>query len=340
MDLGLKELGVTFLVGAFAILGLDLIVVLFFGRHINAFFQGWFDFKREKALYQRRTLSVASRKIRPNDGESKDQTLKIAIFIGLAFATGMLAEDLSYRYADGIQLNLTRIIPKSRLPVELGNDFGFGGREESRVAAMLNRKENNVTPDWLAIDLARTEAFQLADPIYGEKVGNWAVDPNRCFPDTTSVGNCPSHAEIAESIKRLYYFAKNKVYENRNYYEELKRIETRLEFSRAISLIAFLYFAGSLIALVLFILVRAWRLLMSKLKRRKQVTIGQLFWEMLKYSAVIVILFALCFFSVWGYARESDEFNKRAFGYLSSMRLSDQEQLKHEKEKLMLEQKK
>lgn len=40
MDLGIKEIGITFIVGAFFILGLELILFYFFGLQLTGFFQG------------------------------------------------------------------------------------------------------------------------------------------------------------------------------------------------------------------------------------------------------------------------------------------------------------
>jgi len=43
---------------------------------------------------------------------------------------------------------------------------------------------------------------------------------------------------------------------------------------------------------------------------------------MFRVPVILVMLFVVYFVGGWAYAREAEEFNKRAFGYFSSMRIS------------------
>lgn len=97
MDLGLKELGITFLVGAFTILGLEMILYHFCSIKLTGFFHG------------RLGLSDSPEKTRTPESKNGDEsdrelTMRTAVFIGLAFAIGVLAEDVSEKYRDGLHI--------------------------------------------------------------------------------------------------------------------------------------------------------------------------------------------------------------------------------------------
>lgn len=312
MDLGLKELGVTFLVGAIAILGWDLIYYVFRGKGLFSYFQDWLSGWDEK-------VDPATEK-----HESKESTVRTAIFIGLAFAIGVLAEDISSmtEKVDGPARMAAYII---RWPPELVNRYGRSPKDESRIATLLGTK---CEPESLAYDLARTHTFARADPKDGANVDAWIIEGNRsnvCQKTT------------ADSIIRLYYFAKNKAFENSNYYDDMKQIQIRLEFLRSLSLIALLWLV-SVIIVCAGTIAKPPEHEESKDGRTNKIRKAKL---VILWQGIFVLLgvFFLSFLISWANAREQGEFNKRAFGYLSTMRLSDVEKREQEIEKLKLQTK-
>lgn len=315
MDLGIKELGITFMVGAFTILGFELILYHFFSKQLTGFFQGRMGLDDDLPADDGKEHAGGKATAGKGKVETKDLTMKTAVFIGLAFAVGVLAEDLSYKYVDSIQTPF-KTLPAKILPEDFINTLDLPSKYDSRIKTLIDNPKENPTPQWLTIDLARDGAFSLADPEHGLRVEKWILDPNRCKPGTDSTETCPSFEDIKTSILRLYYYAKNRVYAETNYYDEMKKIQTRLEFSRSISMIAFVYFVLALLMVVpLLILSRRKSGEGSPQQKHRRIYF--------KAPAVLLILFFVFFFSVWAYERESDEFNKRAFGYFSSMLLTE-----------------
>jgi hypothetical protein len=316
MDLGIKELGITFLIGAFTILGLELILYYFFNIQLTGFFQGRLGLEEDLPVNEDNNQNAhKARDGRHDRGEIKEQTMKTAVFIGLAFAIGILAEDLSYKYVDSIQTPL-KAVPAIILPDELINTLDLPSKYDSRVKTLIHDPKGNPHARPLAKDLARNGAFSLTDPDHGMKVESWIMNPQGCKSTETGIDTCPTLDEITGSVLKLYYHAKNRAYDRENYYDEMKRIQTRLEFSRSISMIAFVYFVlGLLLLIPLFI--------NSRRNRKTKVTRDERRKIYVRVPAVLLILFFVFFFSIWAYERESDEFNKRAFGYYSSMLITE-----------------
>lgn len=316
MDLGIKELGITFMVGAFTILGLELLLYHFFNVQVTGFFKGRLGLDEEKPINEEDNKN-ASRRIAASkdEGEEKEQTMKTAVFIGLAFAIGILAEDLSYKYVDSIQFPI-RNIPATILPDELINTLDLPSKYDSRIKVLIKDPKGNPSPNRLAVDLARNGAFSLIDSNRGVKIEQWIMNPGSCKPGEASTDLCPSVDEIKDSTLALYYYAKNRSYDRENYYDEMKRIQSRLEFSRSISMLAFMYFALGLIMLVPL-------LIFSRRKRNSEEVKQDRRRIHIRVPIVLLLLFCVFFFSLWAYERESDEFNKRAFGYYSSILITE-----------------
>ena len=207
-------------------------------------------------------------------------------------------------------------------------------------------KKPNPSP--LTRDLADNHAFKMVDkstPVEsdstpgnpaeletrGEKIEKWILDgQKRCAPHEKTPGEeikgCPSPKEIQGGFKDLYYYAKNTVYSQSQYYEELRKIQTRLEFTRSLAMLAFMYFA---MVLALGIAILLWHL--AKLAKNKQNSESRERVRELRVRipAMAAVMFGIYFLSIWAYARETDAFNKRVFGYLSTMLVT--ERLKEDK---------
>jgi hypothetical protein len=358
MELDIKELGITLVVGAFTIFSLELILRQLFGIELIVFF-------RSK---KPRGTTAGEDPDGPATGGQKDHAMKAAVFIGLAFGVGILAEDLSYKYVDNVETPF-KFVPAaigSRLSPERKKDLNLPSKEDVRVTTLVKNLADHPKPEHLATELAMNHAFSLENPTTGDKVEKWLLNKITCerlpeIADGTSV--CPSQAEVADSIKSLYYYAKNRSYAIPEYYDEMKKIQSRVDFSRSIALIAFFFFALAALLALLRTAVKLWKmhsLPQSRLLVRTiafiplviyslAITLLKVFWFVLravcsyvkaitlrlfapdrykpnnldearfKTLSVIVMLFVVYFLGMWAYWREAEEFNKRAFGYYSSM---------------------
>lgn len=253
MDLGIKELGVTLIVGAFTILGFDSILYYFFGRQFTHFFPIKLDFVLGERGKHSKADDTSEAQNQDREEKRNDHPMKIAIFIGFAFAVGILAEDLSYKYVDSVETPFKYIPAKisSILPTDFRRNLGLPSKDDARVTTLIKNFKGQPEVEQLAVDLATDKAFSLSDPKSGKVVEEWILNEQRCAPQTVRTNDCPSYSEITTSITRLYYYAKNRTYEIPEYYDEMKRIQTRVDFERSISLFAFIYFAFAGLATLL-----------------------------------------------------------------------------------------
>jgi len=312
MDFGIKELGITLMVGAFTMLGFEAILHYLFNRGLIGFFSGRLGLEANK-----RTPSLSSDD--SAKGQNKpDQTMTITVFILLAFGIGILAEDLSYKYLDNENFSFRTVLAKI-LPDEVVTDLALPS-EDSDIAITLVKSLKQPTPISLAKDLAAARAFEITDHYntgVGKRVQAWIESTPPCEPQDKPTPNCPSRGEVEESFKSLFYHAKNTVYKHPNHYDELKRMQARLEFTRSIALIAFIYFIIAVITGTSLMIFHSF----SRHRRRKRLAELRV-----RFPATVAILFCVYFVSVWAFERENDAFNRRAFGYFATETLSDKRQ--------------
>jgi hypothetical protein len=373
MELDIKELGITLVVGAFTILSLELILRQLFGIELIVFFRG----KKPRG-----TIAGEDADGTASAGQ-KDHAMKAAVFIGLAFGVGILAEDLSYKYVDNVETPF-KFVPAaigSYLSPERKKDLNLPSKEDVRVTTLVKNLADHPKPEHLATELAMNHAFSLENPTTGDKVEKWLLNKITCerlpeIADENSV--CPSQAEVADSIKGLYYYAKNRSYAIPEYYDEMKKIQSRVDFSRSLALIAFFFFILAALLALLRTTVKLWKihnLPKSKLWVRiiafiplviysLVITAVKVVWFVLctlcsyvkaitlrlfapdqykqnnfnearfRAVSVIVMLFVVYFLGMWAYWREAEEFNKRAFGYYSSMLIKEGRESANRKEGL------
>jgi hypothetical protein len=279
MDTALKDLGVTFLVGAFAILGFEFVLHYLLDKDLTGFFRG------ELGLTQASEGAKAAQEARSN--------IRTTVFVALAFAVGIVAEDASYKFMDS-----------GWLPLQTNS-------KASMRAAVLMRKcdHDSLVPSRLGFELAQAHAFTRF---------TWAgaeAEPLEAWLSTCSTDAKPECHRIPTNISAidgLYYFAKNTVYRNDNYYDEMRRIQTRSEFSRSVLILASFYAALAIAIIVLL------KVLPSR-QPGFQARGTSLRREGLRVLTLLLFLAAI---SYWAFYRESLEFNKRAFGYFSSQLLA------------------
>lgn len=320
MDLGIKELGVTFIIGAFTILGLESILHHFFNKQLTGFFRGRLGLTAEKPANEQKKSEATD-----TDDSSKrheESPMTAAVFIGLAFAIGVLAEDVSYKYRDTLGKPFGSV-SELMLPRSLVYALDLPLKYDLRVYLLFkdDAQSDKLVPQPLAEDLARTKSFSLVDPEYGEKIERWIVSKRECTPTSASVESCLTVKELEHATGRLYYYAKNKAFAEDNYYDEMKKIQLRMDFSRSLAMIAFVYFVLALV-IALFFTARRLAILLFPLEgpliRGGSHTNKKL---LVRGGVVLVVLFSLYVVAIWAFVRESDEFNKRAFGYYSTTRI-------------------
>lgn len=315
MDFGIKELGITLMVGAFTMLGFEAILHYVFNRGLIGFFSGKLGLETGK-----RTGSVAH----PTKTHDKSEsTMTITVFILLAFGIGVLAEDLSYKYVDSTKTGFIGILAQI-LPSETLNALDLPA-EESDVVVTLVGTLKKPKPGSLAHELAAADALEIADPSeHNKQVQEWMAQDQPCVPQPEAAANCPSQEQVKTSFDSLYYYAKNMAYKDANHYDELKRIQARLEFVRSLSLISLFYF---LIALItgLILIVFHWLKGPNHCKRLAELRI--------RVPVLVGVLFCIYFVSLWAFARETTAFDLRALGYLSTTILAEKRQRKLDEEK-------
>jgi hypothetical protein len=248
--------------------------------------------------------------------------MKPAVFIGLAFAVGLLSEDLSYKYVDTAKTPFT-YIPRSlssKLPAPFNRSSNYPDKETSRVETLIEDPwEDNMKVESLTVDLARTKAFSLIDSHDGPEIERWILENEKCQSTELKVEKCleqvnkqrPSNDKITVAINRLYYYAKNRVYLVRSYYDEMSRIEGRRDFGRSIFLL-------SVLLLIISALIGAVQITLF-LKSKRLTDRGGLKIRVIPLIPICLVLVCCCGLSFFAFERESDEFNKRAFGYFSAM---------------------
>jgi hypothetical protein len=353
MDIALKEVGATLLIGLFTVLTADAFVVYLLGRK----FIGFFD-----------------NKIGFSDRAKQKATLLVAV----SFVVGMLAEDLSYKFVDdeanpvvataNIVTTWIEHVQEVVWPNEPGGtaqrpastphraisrqDFRFHTLVQHQVSS--EGKTHFVKPTKLGREIGALGLFQSARVTLGRvsasTFDSWLAAERPEMVDDDCV------KAMGEASERLYYVAKNTTFLEDNLFQELTRIETRLDFSRSISLISFVF----LVAAQALLVGRLFELFASPSSRTRMklppiliyaISIGTfalVVWKvgmahravlsltlvvgvvltaaLLRASharqsalcqacALLLTLFGFYLAGVTAYWREQEEFDKRAFGY-------------------------
>jgi hypothetical protein len=299
MDLDLKEIGITLIVGSFTVLTFEYIVYYVFGRPITGFFKG-----------------------RLGLHDQEDTTA--VVFLFLCFGIGLVTEDVLAKYIERLDVHgISRALICHELIIKDLKDEG-GNISRSRLeTATIVAGIAGQTPQRtdLGGDLLDNHLFARIDGARGRDVERWLRNP-------TPVNERKQKA-IEESIQHLWYAAKNRVYRDERYSEEMRHIQSRLEFSRTIACVAFLGWLA-------FLVLGAARLLLDAFVRvveGKKPDAWAGFapaggWWLLRAG----FLFAIYFFSLWAYSRESLEFNKRTFGYYNAFFVSARVEPHHERD--------
>lgn len=238
----------------------------------------------------------------------------LGLSVALCFAFGMLMEDVSDKFVDRettMQKAVRAILPFAKTDDDLKIATLYG--EEKRG------KEEKL--DRLAQEMATRHLFCN----YGGSNGRIVESAISQKKSLKSV----SKEVKEEAAKQLYYHAKNTVYREDNYYDELKRIQLRIDFSRS-----FLAISALLIVLTLMLATyRGLRLLRSVLRRRRGLRDDQLRAKVSKLLArtasIACVLFLFCVLAAFSYQAEERQFNARAYGYFSSLHTAKDAAVEH-----------
>ncbi len=288
MEFNLKEVTITIVIGAYLLFGLEFLFYTLL--------------KKSVSLHLLQLLE--SRRISP-------RVLAVVAIVS-CFVFGMFAEALSDKLVDE-DTPLQKIIgyiPKSKTDDEIKRDTLFGDEEEAAP---------------LGVEAAKRDLLRLYGGKYGEATqktltcGGWRLK-----------GISPKETKAV--AKSLYYHAKNVIYKEPTYFNELQTIQLRIDFARscigvsifltALALILFLYTEGARVYLFRR-RSRARKLPQSKktahvrrirkrFRREDQARRNRLYY-VLGFLAVSFLA------GVYSYNAEEINFDKRAFGYFSSM---------------------
>src|SRR5262245_3656005 len=151
MELDLKELGLTLLVGAFTILSCEAILHYFFNIRVIGFFEGRLGLQRKAAPRSGANGDQAGRR----DDEA---TLTLAVFVAFAFAIGVIFEDFSKR-SPAIGLGFITTVPANVIPDSVVRFLKFPPKEDDRVVTLIG--DWHQPPQPLLVDLAAHGAFRI-----------------------------------------------------------------------------------------------------------------------------------------------------------------------------------
>lgn len=133
------------------------------------------------------------------------------------------------------------------------------------------------------------------------------------------------------STTSLYYEAKSVVYREDNYFSELSKIQSRIDFSRSVSIGSILFALMTAVCLIISIASGRHRKMTSAheipASNRPINFMSKAFFydakRLLKISIImILILFAAHMAGRFAYAAEEREFDLRVFGYYQSLRIA------------------
>lgn len=128
-----------------------------------------------------------------------------------------------------------------------------------------------------------------------------------------------SYSDVKEDIRNMYYLAKNRVYKEATYFQEMTEIKARSDFSRSCLLVSFLLFVVTVLLSLhhgyqvrsggSFKSYQAYLMSKSYLKSPKA-------WKVATFLVLLVVAY---FLSFWAFYAEEIQFNRRAFGYFLAL---------------------
>lgn len=337
MQIDLKELFATLAVGIFFIFGFEFIILNFFGK--SFFIEIFKDAEKETHKY-----------------------VIAGVMLTLCFIFGMVMEDISNKFVDEDHYLAKRgiITPDDNLKFEVffGEDIHNSDTEDF----VKKLKESDFVQKAARHDLLRRfgEKESIEFENYIESL--WTNPQNQTFEkyldqqykDENAFNKATAEDKLKNVVLKFYYNAKSEVYQNQSYYDELKRIQQRIDFSRAMVAISF-FLMNVIVLILLFKIMLILVIIILKstsLKIRykkagyKILLIGILkdagkdketlkrltdFQETVfttpnvrwvRLAVAMAILFAIFCIANFAYSTEEKQFNKRTFGYYLASKIN------------------
>lgn len=230
----------------------------------------------------------------------------IVLALTLSFAFGMLIEDISNKFVDKDEPLQTYILSlfsshSSDDEIKLNTLFGKPGTAMTDFASEMSR-------------LGLIKDFG----------GTYGADVQAVIIRDQSTQQI-ERAKLMAVAKQLYYHAKNRVYREVTYYDELKEIQLRIDFSRSYLAISFLLMPIALMLLIVSIIY--WKQKAApelsadtNVRRRRPST--------LVLFAVLTFMYLgiSCLVGTYAFVSEETEFDNRAYGYFCSMNATKEPQ--------------
>lgn len=293
MDLNLQAVGATVVLGTYFTLGLGLLLHVFFG------------IGRWGTLWPPAPTGAGG------PPEKVTLFLVTAGAVTIFFTVGLVMEDISNKFVDArntLWSDLNVLPAESQLRMEAL----FGGFEDGKV--------NPLGDEW-----ARSGLLDRYGGEHGAEVGE--AFRARRFADLQA-----SSRTVRDVASDVYYRAKNTLYREPTFFEELEEIQRRIDFSRSFALLTFFLF---LAATAFWLIETAWpggmkhrsdvwrhllrrrswasrprrpRLNAQERSERRQ----QAGRRLLTVLPALLVLFVCARVA---FAREEREFNVRAYGY-------------------------
>ena len=302
MEIELKDIGIALIVGSFTILAFEFITWYSFGARITGFFKG--------------RLGL----------EAGD--MRGIVFLFICFGVGLVTQDVFHKSIDAVNIAgpSRLLICNLGLIPDLNRERGPLTRSRLETATLvrgLSTRSPSLTS--LGEELAESGLFEKLDPGRGALVQTWLL--NMCRRPLT----VDQQRMVENSIQRVWYAAKDRIYRNETYSDEMTRLEMRQEFSAALAGVARFAWMGMVAASLLMLVASLWFRYRPAdvsaipwLRTRALVrTISGSWQGTARFAAFttlrVAILVTIYFFALWAYAQESVELNKRAFGYYNSL---------------------
>ncbi|ODS34056.1 MAG: hypothetical protein SCARUB_00829 [Candidatus Scalindua rubra] len=271
MDLSFQDFGATLIIGAYVVIGVELLLYIFFGTNL------YFRLEIRNKLTQLST---------------------VGLLIAFCFAIGMLMEGASNVIVDKYKKDklINTLLPSEKsIRKEVLFKIVNKSPDKIRNNSLPSEKTvKEIKATSLGLELAKLGLLSRYGGINRKAVERYILSKKDLIEFEEDLG------KIASVV---YYPAKNRVYREPNYYDELKHIQTKINFTRSFSLV-------SILLVLVTIIFAAVRYPSAKINNFR------------KLWMVICIVFAFIlvhFIGRFVFKWEEMEFDKRAFGYFISL---------------------
>lgn len=244
----------------------------------------------------------------------KSDDLKLlytAVYLALVFALGILIEDLSknvvaerlteLKHFQYLKPAFEKLLPKDKY-LRLKSLYDISKYSDSLMVI--------AKPRLIAVELIESRLFEKYGGASGDKIQK-LYDRDLRTKDSVFTYKDSTYHDLDVAIGQLYYHSKNIVYHESNYFNELTRIESRLDFARSLTFISLCLLILHLFCLIIYY---SYYLLTKVLHRNKTI---HLRWGL--HIALLGIFSLSCLLGSISFESEQNNYNLRVFGYFRSL---------------------